>query len=82
MSCALAYKDGPAPFQPNDFSPHAFSQLLSAHVIVSEVPVQAQHFYNVVAFLEGDHEDGSGAFELSSRGWTRGFFSCRGPAGF
>ena len=81
MSCALACEDGPAPLQPNDFSPHAFSQLLSAHVIVSEVPVQAQHFYYVVASPEGDHVDGSGAFELSSRGWTRGLFHAEGRLG-
>ena len=81
MSYALACGDGPAPLQPTDFSPRAFAQLLSVHVIVSGVPVQAQHFYCVVASPEGDHVDGSDAFELSSRGWTRGFFHVEGRLG-
>ena len=81
MFYALACEDGLAPLQPNDFSPRAFAQLLSVHVIVPEVPVQALHFYCVVASPEGDHVDGSGAFELSSKEWTRGLFHAEGRLG-
>ena len=81
MSCALACEDGPAPHQPNNFAPSAFSQLLSAHVIASEVTIQAQYFYFIVASPEGDHVDGSGAFERSSKGWTRGLCHAEGRLG-
>ena len=81
MSCALACEDGPAPLQPNDFAPSAFSQLVSAHMIASEVLVQVQHFYVVVPSPEGNHMDGSDAFEWSSRGWTRGLCHAEGRLG-
>ena len=81
MSYALACEDGPAPLQPNDGSPCALPQLLPVHVIVSEVPVQAQHFYYVMASPEGDHVDGISAFGLSSREWPRGLVHARGWLG-
>ena len=81
VSYALACEDGPAPLQPNDGSPRALGQLLFVHVTVSEEPVQAQHFYCVVASPEGDHVDGSGTFGLSSREWPRGLVHARGWLG-
>ena len=81
MSYALACEDGPAPLQPNDGSPRALGQLLFVHVTVSEEPVQAQHFYCVVASPEGDHVDGSSVFGLSSREWPRGLVHARGWLG-
>ena len=58
--------------------PVRFSQLVLAHLIASKVLVQAQHFYFVVASPGGGHMDGSGAFERSSRGWTRGLCHAEG----